>query len=149
MRRMLWFKLYNMISTIDKSGAAKISRGRERDRKSKKRRGKKPVESQACHIGIQLAVFLYEPPHNLSSPRLTHAWLSELCHESSTSPGLNCDNTGAVLSSFPYHLKMKIWLSSSSFFLLTLHQPFTSPHLIPGPLIRSSSTGISARCYMK
>lgn len=30
MRRMLWFKLYNMISAIDKSGAAKISRGRER-----------------------------------------------------------------------------------------------------------------------
>lgn len=65
-------------------------------------KGEKPVKSQACDVGIQLAVFLYEPQHNLSSPRLTHAWLSELCHESSTSPGLDCDNTGAVLSSLPH-----------------------------------------------
>lgn len=96
-----------MISAIDKSGAAKISREREKE--------KKPVKSQACDIGIQLAVFLDEPQHNLSSPRLTHASSSELCHESSTLPGLDCDNTGAVLSSFPHQrLKMKTWLSSSS-----------------------------------
>lgn len=113
MRRMLWFKLYNMISAIDKSGAAKISRRNERWKEKAK-------EKKPCQIpGVQywaptrcLSVWTaIQPVKSETDSRLLEwvvSWVIDVA-------GTRCDNTGAVLSSDPYKcLKMKIWLASSN-----------------------------------
>lgn len=57
----------------------------------------KPQVSSECIIKIQVTIILFELHHILSSQRLTHLSLSELCHESSVL-GLECDNAEAVSS---------------------------------------------------